>query len=190
MSIIIITKNLPTLRMLFITPDLHFFRYNNYAHNTLTINNKLHDVKGYAHWKSFVDSQGLKSATIDLTTIFKDELLFCQREIAIVNGAYIVVKDSVKTDTTKQALLRWTMLTRTQVREIQKDGFILEQDGKRMNVKIKSQNLVQIKKWSAQSGTSYDAPNPDVVLIGFEAIIPAGEEAFFETVLCPELLIN
>ncbi len=165
------------------------FRYNNYAHNTLTINNKLHDVKGYACWKSFIDSESLKSATIDLTTIFKDELLFCQREIAMVNGTYVVVRDSVKTDATKQALLRWTMLTRTQVREIQKDGFILEQDGKRMNVKIKSRNQVQIKRWSAQSGNSYDAPNPNVVLIGFEAIIPAGEEAVFETVLCPEQLV-
>ena len=46
-----------------------------------------------------------------------------------------------------------------------------------MNVKIKSRNQVQIKRWSAQSGNSYDAPNPNVVLIGFEAIIPAGEEA-------------
>ena len=63
----------------------------------------------------------------------------------MVNGTYVVVRDSVKTDATKQALLRWTMLTRTQVREIQKDGFILEQDGKRMNVKIKSRNQVQIK---------------------------------------------
>lgn len=107
----------------------------------------------------------------------------------MVNGTYVVVRDSVKTDATKQALLRWTMLTRTQVREIQKDGFILEQDGKRMNVKIKSRNQVQIKRWSAQSGNSYDAPNPNVVLIGFEAIIPAGEEAVFETVLCPEQLV-
>ncbi|WP_322932401.1 hypothetical protein VCM39_00960 [Bacteroides sp. CG01] len=59
-----------------------------------------------------------------------------------------------------------------------------------MNVKIKSQNQVQIKKWSAQSGNSYDAPNPNVVLIGFEAIIPAEEEVAFETVLCPEQLVN
>ena len=166
------------------------FRYNNYVHNTLTINDKLHDVTGHASFISYKNDIDYVSATGDLSSIFKDDLKSCMREIAIVNKEYVQVKDKVSILNDKQAILRWTMLTKAHVKDIYDNRLILEQDGKLLLIEFTGELPVKIKTWDTQSPNEYDAPNTGTILVGFESNIPAGMEVEFKAFLRPVSLVN
>ncbi|KAA6322389.1 hypothetical protein EZS27_028064, partial [termite gut metagenome] len=86
------------------------FRYNNFAHNVLTINNQLHVTGGYATIQSVSSSPERMNATSDLTKIYEGQLSKYVRSIAIVNKQNVVVRDELKT-LDKETTVRWTMLT-------------------------------------------------------------------------------
>ncbi|KAA6300460.1 MAG: hypothetical protein EZS26_003401, partial [Candidatus Ordinivivax streblomastigis] len=86
------------------------FRYNNFVHNVLTINNQLHVTGGYAAIQSVSSSPERMNVTFDLTKIYEGQLSKCVRGIAIVNKQNVVVRDELKT-LDKETTVRWTMLT-------------------------------------------------------------------------------
>lgn len=162
------------------------FRYNNFVHNTLTINNKLHNVKAYAPVVSHFGDKDLMSACSDLSTVFEGELLSARRAIAIVNQKYVTVTDELAALPDKAIDMRWTMLTSAEVKIKGKNKIELRKDGKKLRLHIKSKHPVRVKTWSTQSPNDYDVPNEGTVLVGFESNVPAGEKADFTVFLLPE----
>lgn len=161
------------------------FRYNNFAHNTPTVNGKLHNVNGKAEITSHTDRSGFMSATTDLTSIFANEVSSYKRGIAIVDDAYVVIKDEVIPLKNKETVLRWTMLTPANVEEIGKDNIKLTKDQKTLQLNVVCDLPVEMKTWSTQSPNDYDAPNPGTTLIGFECKVPPGRETNFDVFLLP-----
>lgn len=162
------------------------FRYNNFAHNTLTVDNALHSANAYAPIIYNSTDENFMSSISDLSDIFEEKLDRAKRGVAVVDKKYVVVRDEIKTRSDKQANIRWTMLTPAEVKVVNKNRIELKKDGKTLQMYIESKHPFQIKTWSTESHNSFDSPNQGTVLVGFEAIVPAGEKADFTVFMLPQ----
>ncbi len=86
------------------------YRYNNFVHNTLSVNGKLQKVNGRSSITSSADNPGFMYAKTDLSSLYSDDLGKVQRGIAIVGDKYFMVRDEVETRDSA-AMLSWNMLT-------------------------------------------------------------------------------
>jgi hypothetical protein len=69
------------------------FRYNNLNHNTLSINNQKHNIKGRATIIDTFNSKEEKGATIDLTEVlnFNNELKSAKRKGVVINDSFLKI---------------------------------------------------------------------------------------------------
>ena len=161
------------------------FRYNNYAHNTLTVNNQLHIVDGYADILSWSSTSDFMNVISDMSKVFEGDLSQSFRGVAIVNEQFVAVRDEI-TATNKDATVRWTMLTSAEVSIKGKNTIELKKDGKKLTLQVAEPSKVTMKTWSTVSPNDYDAPNPGTVLVGFETLIPANTKATLLVKLIPQ----
>lgn len=162
------------------------FRYNNFVHNTLTVNDKMHNVKGYAPLLAHSYNEKLMYASADISSLFPVDLKSAKRAIAIVNKKYVVVRDAVTATADKEAVVQWRMLTDANIESIGKNKIVLTKNGKNLQIKVKSKLPLQMKTWSTQSPNDYDADNSGTTLVGFELTLPAGASSTFDVSLMPE----
>lgn len=160
------------------------FRLNNRAHNTLTINDQLQNVKGYAKIEEFSDRPEFMFAKTDLSSIYAGELKSAKRGVAIVDQKYVVVRDELEAES-KPTVVRWTMMT-TATPELQEKAILLTKDGKKLLLKIESDIPVTTKTWSTTPTTTYDAQNPGTILVGFEMKLEPGQKKDIQVMLVPE----
>ena len=161
------------------------FRYSNMVHNTLTVNNELQLVDGSAPITSSSASPQFLNATTDLTELYKGSLTKANRGLAIVNQAYVVVRDELET-TPAPATVRWTLLTPATVTIVGKNRAELTKDGKKLIVQVQEPAEVTLKTWSTEPPHDYDTPNPGTTLLGFEVTIPANAKGALTVLLIPE----
>jgi hypothetical protein len=161
------------------------FRYNNYVHNTLTVDNQLHNVDGFAGIRSSSSSPGFMNAIVDLSEIFRGQLDGCTRGIAIVDSRYVAVRDEFKT-ANKETTVRWTLLTTAEAKLRGSKVIELRKDGKKLTVEISAPLKVTLKTWPTTPSHDYDAPNPGATLVGFEAVIPANTSVAWTVKLIPQ----
>jgi len=162
------------------------FRYNNFAHNTLTVNDKLHHVEGFAPITQTFTQGNKLGATIDLTAIFASDLKKAVREIAIIHEKYLQVKDELQT-ADQPARIRWTLVTTATPTFVNANTIELSAGGKKAQLIIQSSTPVTLKTWPAQSQHTYDAPNPGVSLVGFETEMKARRKNTLVVKLVPQL---
>lgn len=161
------------------------FRYNNFAHNTLTLNNKLHRVDGFVPIiKSFTKPDTL-GATFDLTSIFKDDVETCTREAVIVQEKFLLVNDVLKTGNAP-ATLRWTLVTTATPSILNANTMVLTTEGKELHIVVESSAKIDLKIWSAEPTHSYDAPNPGVTRVGFETRLDSNQTSTIQVKLIPQ----
>jgi hypothetical protein len=161
------------------------FRYNNFVHNTLTVNNEFQLVNGYAPLVSSSASDNFMNAIFDLSEIYKGQLAQVNRGIAIVDRQYVVVRDEMVASR-EDALVRWTFLTSADVKLRDSQTAELTKDNKRLILKVRYPGQAVLKTWTTASSNSYDEPNPGTSLVGFEIKVPAGTTAAFTVFLIPE----
>lgn len=160
------------------------FRLTNLVHNTLTINNQHQRVKGHARITSSSADPSFMHAVTDLTEVYDSALAKANRGVAIVDQAYVVIRDEIET-LGSETTVRWTMLTPADVK-ITGDGRAeLTKDGKKLMLQVQSPIKVSMKTWSTDPPNSYDAPNPGTVLVGFEMTVPANTKTAFNVQLLP-----
>jgi hypothetical protein len=154
------------------------FRLNNMAHNTLTFNDQLVNVKGHAKIDAWSDAPAQLAAVTDLSEMYEGQVAAVKRGIAIVNEKYVVVRDEVKTSGAP-ATMRWNLLTPAEVRIVDGKTVELSQNGKKMLLIFDTKAKIEIKTWSTDPSRDYDAPNPNTRFVGFETTIPADSEQSF-----------
>jgi hypothetical protein len=160
------------------------FRLNNFVHNTLTVNKQLQLVKGYAKIDRHSDTKEFAFAVSDLSSVYENQLAAVRRGVAVTDGKYVVVQDELTArDTT--TVVRWTLLTPAEVTITGKNTAILKKDGKQLFLRVTSPARVNLKTWSTQPTTDYDAPNPGTTLVGFEVNVPPKKSAVFHVMLIP-----
>jgi hypothetical protein len=161
------------------------FRYNNFVHNTLTVNNQLQTVTGYAPITSWSDLPLMLNAVTDITSVYKDLLKKSIRGISIVDNQYVTVKDEIET-LSSEAVIRWNLVTSATVNITGKNTAVLTKNGKTLTIKVKEPAFVTMKTWSTVPSHSYDAANPGTIMVGFEAVIPANSKTSLTVLLMPE----
>jgi len=162
------------------------FRLNNKAHNTLTFNDQLQQVKGYAKIDRFSDKEDLKYAISDLSTVYEGQLTAVKRGVAIVNQKYVVVRDEMQAGS-QPATVRWQLMT-TANPELGKNSITLTKDGKKLVLQVKTTSEIVMKTWLTEPTTSYDAPNPGTILVGFELTLKPNEKQAIKVNLIPSEL--
>ena len=165
------------------------FRYSNFVHNTLTVNHSLQRVEGKATITAHSASPSFMNATTDLTDIYKESLANAKRGVALVDKAYVVVRDELKTSAT-ETTIQWTMLTPATVKILGDNNAELTKDDKKILLQVVEPAGVAIKTWSTEPPHAYDAPNPGTVLVGFELKVPANTKAVLTVRLIPEKSVN
>jgi len=161
------------------------FRYNNYAHNTLTVDYQLHRVDGYANIRSYSASPDFINAISDISAVFGGQLAECVRGIAIIDKQYVVVRDELKT-LDKATTVRWTMVAPDNAKITGKNTIELKKDGKKLKIEVVEPSKVTMKTWSTTPANDWDIPNPGTVLVGFEVTIPAGTSTALTVKLIPQ----
>ena len=160
------------------------FRLNNFVHNTLTINNQLQRVKGYAKIDRYSRRPDFAYAISDLSTVYENQLASVRRGVAIVDERYLLVQDELKALDTATTV-RWTMLTPADVTIKGGNTAILTKDGKELLLRVTSPGNVQLKTWSTEPTADYDAPNPGTTLLGFDIQVAPGKSQVLQVMLIP-----
>jgi len=165
------------------------FRYNNFAHNTLTVDNQLHVVDGAAEIVSWSSNAAFMNAIADMSKVFEGQLTKSTRGVAIVDRQYVVVRDEIAT-MNKETTIRWTLLTDAEAKITGKNAIELKKDEKKLKIEIAEPANVTMKTWSTVSPNDYDAPNPGTVLVGFEVKVPANANVTLLVKLIPQSAKN
>lgn len=160
------------------------FRYINYAHSTLTVNNHLQQVKADAPLIKFSDDSLNMRAVLDLKAAYSRDLAAARRGIAIVNGQYVTVRDELETGDSA-CVIRWAMLTPATVAVV--DGSQAQLTSKRQKLILSVVGIpgVHLTTWRTDPPQSYDAVNIGTTLIGFEVTVPARTKLSYNVVLVP-----
>lgn len=159
------------------------FRYNNFSHNTLTFNDSLQRVDGYAPITSQSGNPKFVNAITDLSSIYKGQVKKAERGIALIDDQYVVVTDEIE-NLDRETTVRWAMLTSAKV-ELKGSQAELTQNGKKLTISVPNSPEISIKTWTTNPPHDYDDPNPGTTLVGFEAVIPAGKDQSFQVFLMP-----
>ena len=167
------------------------FRYTNLNHNTLSINNQKHNIKGRANIIENYNSKTEKGSKIDLTEVlnFNNELKSAHRKGVVVNDSYLKIEDVIETNS-KAVNVRWNMVTPSSAEIIDKNTIKITQKVKTLFLKFdadspftlairKSENPSAYKSEFGFMYGDYNAKNPGTVMIGFDATIPANTKANF-----------
>ncbi len=160
------------------------FRYNNLVHNTLTVNNALQWVDGYAPILSSSVSRNFKSVILDLSSAYKSLLSKLYRGIALREGRYVTIRDEMNIPK-ENTLIRWTMLTPAEVSILGPGKALLKQKGKTLLFQVEKPTGVSIKTWSTTPPKPYESPNAGTIRIGFETTYSAGDRQNITVSLIP-----
>lgn len=162
------------------------FRLTNLVHNTLTIDNQHQRVKGYAKIDKYSAADNFKYAVSDITTAYEGQIAAAKRGVAVVDNKYVVVRDELTATSKESTSVRWTMLTSANVEITGSNTAILTKNGKKLTLKVDAPLKLRMKTWSTEPTTTYDAPNPGTILVGFECEVPANAKETLQVLLIPE----
>lgn len=157
------------------------FRYNNYAHNTLTVNGRLHDVHGFVPVTRVYREGRELGGRMDLSALFPD-LKSAGRKAVIVDEKRLVVEDRV-VGGERPAVLRFSMVTPAQAEIVDAETIRLTQRGQTMTMRFKGTRSLTVRTWPTKPARPYEPSNEGTVIVGFEAEIPAGAAETFEMTL-------
>lgn len=159
-------------------------RYNNFHHSTITLNDKKHDVKGFAGFKEIIESDKEMGVVIDMTEIFGDDVRNVTRTVKLVEERDLVVTDLLTAPQDRGVNYTWRMVSNGKP-EVRKDMIVLRAEGKTMLLKADGTLKFRYTTWSAEPKAYYDNPNEGKYIVGIEADIPEGETARFTVTLSP-----
>ena len=157
-------------------------RYNNYHHNTITLNDALHEVGGMATFKEIIESRKERGVVMDMSEVFAPHARSVERTVKMLRNNSLVVVDRVAAKDGASVKYSWRMVTDA-APEVKKNCIYLEKNGVVMKLKASSELDVTYCTWSTEPKESYDEPNKNMIVIGFEAVVPAGVESSFTVTL-------
>lgn len=162
------------------------FRYNNFNHSTLTINDTYHRVAGEGEITGVINSGGQKGATVDITAPLSNEVKSAVRTI-YMEGDDLIVEDRIAARADKDAVVRWTMVTRANPTISFNRIQLASATGKNLYLSATSPtgDRVAYKTWSTVSSNSWDASNSGYYECGYELTVSAGDAATVKVKLSP-----
>ena len=160
------------------------YRYNNFAHSTLTFDGQKQNVNGHTSINNTSENPKFTFAISDISNAYKEQIKSAIRGTAIVDNSFVVVQDEIET-LDKATSLKWSMVTKAKVRIKNSNTIEFTQEGKKMTLKVESSDKIKVKSWPAKSQNAYDASNDGVTIVGFETMIPANSKKSYCIKLIP-----
>lgn len=161
------------------------FRLNNFSHNTLTINDQLHQANGQAQITHFSNANDA-GAIVDLTPVFAGQASRVTRSFKFLAGCQVEIRDEIEGLKTGDTV-RWAMLTSAQI-ALSPDGLTatLSQSGKILRVELSSAVEAKFEVISADPPLNdYDAPNPNLRFLLVNLTAPAAGQLNWSVALRP-----
>ena len=160
------------------------FRYNNIAHNTLTVNKKNHLVDGFVSFTKTFTKGAKLGGTLDMAPLFGGSLKKATREVALIKEEFLQVTDYVQA-ANEPTSIRWTMITSATPQLINKRTLELSKDGKRLKMILESPTSASFSILDNNPPHDYDAPNPDSYRIIFDTNLKEGQRETLKVRLVP-----
>ena len=157
-------------------------RYNNYHHNTITLNDALHEVGGMATFKEIIENKKESGVVIDMSEVFAPHAKSVERTVKILKNNNLVVVDKVAAKEGASVKYSWRMVTDA-APDVKNNFIYLEKKGVIMKLKASSEVPFKYCTWSAEPKDEGDSPNKNMVVVGIEAVVPEGVEASFTVTL-------
>ncbi len=161
------------------------FRYNNTSHNTLTVNGKYQNVKGFGEILLFSDKKNVRSAFIDMSDLYSGEIKSVVRNGGIYfDGTKVSIGDTIEVGE-EPVTVRWQMATKAEIDLVAENEAVLSQGDKKVKLvgkyiyyreDCKEPIPVLLKIYSAEPKNSWDAENRDIKFIGFDLDLKANEK--------------
>ena len=168
------------------------FRMHSRQHNTLTVNDKDHNVNAFVEMVSTENTPSRMGATFDLTPLFDGDLAKAERTAALCDDEYLEIKDVLKAPAGRSAHIRWTLMTKA-TPTVTSDGITLVSGSFRKKLQTRG-GKVTYKIWSSdindydnilmKDGKPIESPlDSDISICGYEIDIPAGAELTLVTTM-------
>ena len=160
------------------------FRLGNFSHNTLTVNEKLHNVKGMATMDKLYNTKSRHGAGFDLTPIFFD-LSSAYRTIYIDKSDKVTCIDRLKARDI-ECRVRWNMTTTATAKIVDDHTISLTKDGKEVIVRADAPKGVKAYIMSNAPTTEYDCENKGTCRVGFATTVQPNRKEVIKVVLEPQ----
>lgn len=160
------------------------FRYNNYAHNTLTVNDQLQQVSGMAPMIRYSGDSSFPHVAFDLTSVYKGQLAKALRGGSLLPNGHILIRDELQA-ADKAATVRWAMVTPANVEIQSEKSATLTQKNKTTSFRVITDKNIRLTTYSTEPKADYDEPNPGTRMIGFELKLQANETADVIVIMTP-----
>ncbi|MEI8086547.1 MAG: heparinase II/III family protein, partial [Paludibacter sp.] len=166
------------------------YRYNNFVHNTLTINDQKQLMTGNADITSFSKDPQRMYVTSNLTSVYANDVKEAFRAVALVNKSFVVVEDKITTSN-HSVKIRWNMTTEaTKMEKVSANVLLLSCNNKKLYLKIEGVTDMTPYFKPATPPTTYESPNPGISLMGFETTIPENSTKQIRVFMMPEKELN
>ena len=159
------------------------YRLNNYSHNTLTINDKLHQYEGMVTMTKVHNKKKYKGVDFDLSSLFVDTESVT-RSILIDNNDKVTCIDKIESKNTICSI-RWNMTTFAKAEIIDNRTILLEQDGKRLLLRVVSPQKAEPYIMDNNSNNWYDVKNKGA-RVGFTTTITPNSKSTIKVELIPQ----
>ena len=165
-------------------PRWKVYRLNNFPHNTLTVNETIHEQHGMATMDKVYNSKSKHGAQFNMTSLFP-QLSSAVRTLYIGKGDKVTCIDQI---TAKEAdcQVRWNMTTTTKARIIDDHTISLTQDGKEVILKVVAPKSAKAYIKDNTPPASYDVPNKGSWRVGFECTAPSSKNVTIKVELVPQ----
>ena len=164
------------------------FRYMNTSHSTLTINDKPHKAGGFAEITGMINDGSRMGGVVDMSEAVKGEAESVTRTI-YMQGDDLYVTDEITALASKDAKVRWTMVTQASP-VIEYGSITLSASGGKKYLYMKKSSStnhnVAWKTWPAVGTNTWDASNDGWYMCGYEGTVRAGETAIITIRLTPQ----
>ena len=161
------------------------YRYNNRTHNTLSFNRKYQYVDGKAQIDKYSELAEHMYVVSDLTSVYEWHVKNVKRAVSLVDKKYVVVEDLIETNE-HFTMMTWTMVTSATAKILSENVMLLEQDGKKLYIRVEGTENIRWRIVPAEPDFSYNSPNPGVSLIGFDVDLELSRKQKVKVYLLPE----
>jgi hypothetical protein len=161
------------------------FRLNNFSHNTLMIQDTLHNVKG----DSPITQAGNGYTVVEMTSLLTPHLASANRGAKLLEDRRALIRDEL-TGAQDNTRVRWAMMTDADI-AVKNQQATLSKDGKTLNLELRSPSNIswQIFKTDPPPNT-WDEANPGTKMIGFYVELNKDQSATLEVLFTPGSVKN
>jgi hypothetical protein len=132
--------------------------------------------------KEIIKNKKERGVVMEMSEVFAPHAKSVERTVKILRNNNLVVVDKVAAKDGASVRYSWRMVTDADP-DVKSNFIYLVKNGVTMKLKASSDLDVKYCTWSTQPKEEYDDPNKNMIVVGFEAVVPEGTEASFKVTL-------